>query len=88
MKEQGLKAKMLEMEAYIKHLEMLIKHFGFCHPDVQVARIDQHEANKKFREHWNKKFREHWSKAHDPKMPAFQPREELRVGELKPPGTV
>jgi hypothetical protein len=80
MKEQGLKAKMLEMEAYIKHLEMLIKHFGFCHPDVQVARIDQHEANKK--------FREYWSRAHDPKMPLFRPREEPGDRELNPPGTV
>jgi hypothetical protein len=72
--------KITEMKAYIAHLEMLIKHFGFCNPDLQIARLDKHEANKK--------FREHWSKAHDPKMPAFEPREELRVGELKPPGTV
>jgi len=72
MKEQGLKAKMLEMEAYIKHLEMLIKHFGFCHPDMQVARLDKHEAYEKYRERWEKYD---WSKAHDPKMPAFEPRE-------------
>jgi hypothetical protein len=79
MKEQGLKAKMLEMEAYIKHLEMLIKHFGFCHPDLQIARIDKHEAYKKFREYWRE---------NDPRQPFPKHREELRVGELKPPGTV
>jgi len=80
MKEQGLKAKMLEMEAHIKRLEMLIKHFGFCHPDMQVARLDKHEAFEKFREYWSTEC--------DPRMPLFRPREEPGDRELKPPGTV
>ena len=68
--------KITEMEAYIRRLEMLINHFGFCHPDVQVARIDKHEAFEK--------YKEYWSRANDPKMPAFEPRDR----ELNPPGTV
>jgi hypothetical protein len=62
-----LEVKMAEMEAYLKRLEMLIKHFGFCHPDIQVARLDKHEAFKKWREHWGTEC--------DPRMPVFQPRD-------------
>jgi hypothetical protein len=73
--------KIAEMEAYLEHLEMLIKHFGFCHPDIQVARLDQHEAYKKYKEMF-------WSIENDPRWPLFEPREELGDRELNPPGTV
>ena len=62
-----LEVKMAEMEAYLKRLEMLIKHFGFCHPDLQVARLDKHEAYQKYKEMF-------WRRESDPKMPVFQPR--------------
>ena len=63
--------KITEMSAYIAHLEMLIKHFGFCHPDLQVARLDKHEAYEKYKEIF-------WRRENDPKMPAFQPRKPTR----------
>lgn len=65
---QRLKSQALEREAYIKHLEMLVKHFGFCHPDLQIARLDQHEAYQKYKEMF-------WRRENDPKMPAYKSRE-------------
>jgi hypothetical protein len=63
----GTVAKMLEMEEELARLGLLIKVYGLCHPDIQVARLTEEQAHEK--------LRETMLRENDPKMPAYKSRE-------------
>jgi len=44
MKKEELIARLRLMEGHLKMYEILEKTFGYCHPDVQVARMGKAEA--------------------------------------------
>jgi len=68
--------KISELEQKLYTLETLIERYGFCHPDMQVARLTRDEVFKKYLE----EMREKMSRKNDPEQPGAR--------ELNPPGTV
>ena len=62
---QKLKYEALQTEEELARLRLLIKVYGLCHPDIQVARLSEEQAHEK--------LRETMLRENDPKMPAFQP---------------
>ena len=44
MKKEELMARLRLMEGQVRMYEILEKTFGYCHPDIQVARMGKAEA--------------------------------------------
>ena len=58
--------QMLKNEEELARLRLLIKIYGFCHPDMQVARLTEEEAHER--------LRETMTRENDPRMPLFRER--------------
>jgi hypothetical protein len=63
----GTVEKILRTEEELARLRLLVKVYGFCHPDIQVARLTEEQAHERLRETMTRES--------DPRMPNFKPSE-------------
>ena len=59
--------QMLKTEEELARLKLLVKVYGLCHPDLQVARLTEEQAQER--------LRETMTRENDPRMPNFKPSE-------------
>lgn len=56
--------QMLKTEEELARLKLLVKVYGLCHPDIQVARLTEEQAHER--------LRETMTRENDPRMPVFK----------------